>query len=134
MYPGDSTNKTIKEVFSFIRPLESAKVKRLKITIIFVFKLLISNQASVHQNGSLYLVVVLLSPMPPPPPQNTDGSILPSWGCPQVKILFCPCKKSYICQCCSIKLAEYWLCSLKFILVHKNASQLSWPGAWLIKI
>ena len=87
-----------------------------------------------NQKCSLHLVVILLSPLPPPPPpQNTDESILPSWGCPQVKILFCPCKKSFICQCCSIKLAEYWLCSLKFILVHKNARQLSWPGAWLIK-
>ena len=52
---------------------------------------------SPYQNSSLHLVVILLSPIPPPPPQNTDGSILPSWGCPQVKILFCPWKKSYIC-------------------------------------
>lgn len=47
---------------------------------------------SPYQKSSLHLVVVPLSPIPSPSPQNTDGSVLPSWGCPQVKILFCPCK------------------------------------------
>lgn len=62
---------------------------------------------SPYQNSSLHLFDVLLSPIPPPPPRITDGSILPSWGCLQVKILFYPCKKSFICQCGSIKVAEY---------------------------
>ena len=88
---------------------------------------------SPYQNSSLHLVVVPLSPIPSPPPQNTDESVLPSLGLPASKDFVLPVQKSYICQCCSIKLAEYWLCSLKFILVYKNASQLSWPGAWLIK-
>ena len=76
---------------------------------------------SCYQNSSLHLVVPPLSPIPLP--------ILPSWGCPQVKILFCPYKKSFIYQGCSIKLPEYWFCSHKLILAHRNAEKETWPAS-----
>lgn len=142
MYPGDSTNKTVKEVTRVFlypstgvreseetagdpptpTPPPSPKQERQGDPPRFYFRLVLNLSQdraisipyyhindnnhicfqiiyfelsfSPYQNSSLHLAVILLSPIPPPPPQNTDGSILPSWGCPQVKILFCPCKKS----------------------------------------